>query len=202
MSILPVYLYNHPVLKKKTEPIAEMTGELRTFIQDMFDTMYAADGIGLAANQVGASISVTVIDVSRADYDDEDYDDDNEHIEPIALINPIIEYFSDEEIDFEEGCLSLPHFREKVMRPDAVQIRYMDIDMKEHTIEADGLFARVAQHEIDHLNGIYFFERLSSLRRTLSQKKLKRIIRGEITPKYSVVDAFGKRFDYSPEDDE
>lgn len=201
MSVLPVYLYNHPVLKKKTEPITEMTGELRSFIKDMFDTMYAADGIGLAANQVGASIALTVIDVSRAANDDDD-EDDEPIIEPIALINPVIEYFSDEEIDFEEGCLSLPHFREKVMRPDAVQIRFMDIDMKEHTMEVDGLFARVAQHEIDHLNGIYFFERLTSLRRTLSQKKLKRIIRGDISPKYAVVDASGKRFDYLPDDDE
>ena len=199
MSILPIYLYNHPVLKKKTESIREMTGDLRTFIDSMFQTMHEADGIGLAANQVGASISLTVIDVSQAGDEDED---DIIMPAPLALINPVIQYYSDEEIDFEEGCLSFPHFRDKVMRPDALQLKYFDIDMKEHTIEADGIFARVLQHEIDHLNGIYFFERLSSLRRTLSNKKLKRIVRGDISPHYSIIDADGKRIDYIPEDDE
>ena len=105
------------------------------------------------------------------------------------LINPVIEAFSDDELEFEEGCLSLPDFHDKVVRPAEIQVRYHDEHMKEHTREASGLLARVMQHEIDHLNGIYFFERLSPIRRTLSSGKLKRIARGDIEPAYPVYQA-------------
>jgi len=183
MPILPVYLYNHPVLNQKTSPVKEITDEIRTSIADMFDTMHSADGIGLASNQVGRSLSVAVIDISETD--------ERNAPPQFAMINPIITHYSDEEIDMEEGCLSLPQFREVVVRPEFVQVRYCDVDMKERAIEADGLLARVIQHEIDHLNGIYFFERLSSVRRTLSQKKLRRIAAGEIIANYSTVDVAG-----------
>jgi peptide deformylase len=103
-----------------------------------------------------------------------------------VLINPVIEAFSDDEEEFEEGCLSLPDFHDKVVRPTAIQVRYLDEHLKEHVQEADGLLARVMQHEIDHLNGIYFFERLSPIRRTLANGKLKRIARGDIEPAYPV----------------
>ena len=176
--ILPVYLYNHPILKKKAEKVAEMTDELREFIKNMFETMHRADGIGLAANQVGSDKALTVIDIS-----DVDEERGNTH-PPLVLINPVIEYFSDEDEEQQEGCLSLPDFRDYVMRPKQIQVRYLDENMKEQVKEADELLARVIQHEVDHLNGIYFFERLSPMRRALSQKKLKRIIRGEVNPNY------------------
>lgn len=177
--ILPIYTYNHPVLKEKTSHIADMSDELRQFIDSMFLTMRHARGIGLAANQVGKGLAVTVIDIS-------DMDDEGGNVAPMVLINPVIEAYSDEEDEFEEGCLSLPDFHDVVVRPSAIQVRFLDADFKEHVREADGLLARVMQHEIDHLNGIYFFERLSPIRKTLASGKLKRIARGDIEPAYEI----------------
>jgi len=177
--ILPVYTYNHPVLKQKTAQIPDLSDGVRTLIANMFATMYNANGIGLAANQVGKGLALTVIDVS-----DSDEGDDTDGA--LVLINPVIEAFSEEAEEFEEGCLSLPDFRDVVIRPCEIQVRYLDANLNEQRREASGLLARVMQHEIDHLNGIYFFERLSSIRRTLAQGKLKRIARGDIEPEYEV----------------
>ena len=174
--ILPVYTYNHAVLKQRTEPINDMSDTIRDLIRDMFETMYRANGIGLAANQIGKGLSLTVIDVADRD--------EGQDPGQLVMINPIIEAFSDEQDEFEEGCLSLPDFRDTVVRPSAIQVRYHDADMKQHVIEADGLLARVMQHEIDHLNGIYFFERLSPIRRTLANGKLKKIARGQYDAEY------------------
>ena len=179
--ILPVYTYNHAVLKQKTASIGDMTDELNTFIDDMFETMYNANGIGLAANQVGKGLSVTVIDTQSSR--DEDAAAASEQL---VLINPVIEAFSDNEEEFEEGCLSLPDFHDVVIRPTAIQVRYLDRSMKEQVREVDGILSRVMQHEIDHLNGMYFFERLSPIRRTLANGKLKRIARGDIEPEYEI----------------
>ena len=176
--ILPVYTYNHPVLKQQTSPIEEMTDELSALIDNMFETMYNANGIGLAANQVGKGLAVTVIDIADAEEDGIP--------SPLTLINPVIEAFSDEEEEFEEGCLSLPDFRDRVIRPEAIQVRYLDRFMKEQVQEVGGLLARVMQHEIDHLHGIYFFERLSPIRRTLSSSKLKRIAKGQVETEYEL----------------
>lgn len=178
--ILPVYTYNHAVLKQKTSQIDDMSAELGALIDDMFATMYNANGIGLAANQVGKGLALTVIDVQDSD------DDDAAISEQLVLINPVIEAFSDEEEEFEEGCLSLPDLRDVVIRPSAIQVRYLDRSMKEQVREVDGILARVMQHEIDHLNGIYFYERLSPIRRTLANGKLKRIARGDIEPDYEI----------------
>ncbi len=179
--ILPVYTYNHAVLKQKTSQIDDMSDELNSLIDDMFATMYNANGIGLAANQVGKGLALTVIDTQESD-DDES----SSSSEPLVLINPVIEAFSDEEEEFEEGCLSLPDLRDVVIRPTAIQVRYLDRLMKEQVREFDGILARVMQHEIDHLNGIYFYERLSPIRRTLASGKLKRIARGDIEPDYEI----------------
>jgi len=179
--ILPVYTYNHAVLKQRTEQIADMTDDLRSLIEDMFETMYKANGIGLAANQVGKGLSLTVIDVADRD--------EAEDPGQLVLINPVIDAFSDDEEEFEEGCLSLPDYRDTVIRPSAIQVRFHDADMKEHVMEVDGLLARVMQHEIDHLNGIYFFERLSPIRRTLSSGKLKKIARGQFGAEYPTFSA-------------
>ena len=177
---LPIYTYNHPVLKEKTQPISHMTDDLRTLIDNMFSTMYHARGIGLAANQVGMSLSLTVIDVGESVEDGGD-------AEQLVLINPVIEAVSDEEESFEEGCLSLPDYHDVVIRPSAIQVRFLDRDLREQVREVDGILARVMQHEIDHLNGIYFFERLSPIRKTLAAGKLKRIARGDIEPAYEIV---------------
>ncbi len=175
--ILPVTIYNHPILKQKTTAITDINEEIETLIADMFQTMYNAEGIGLAANQVGKGLSLTVIDTQR----------DDAPMKPLALINPVIISESDDTIQLEEGCLSLPDFRDQVVRPTAIQVRYWDAAMKEQTLEADGLLARVIQHEVDHLNGIYFFERLTPIRRTLAKGKLYRIARGDYETEYLTV---------------
>lgn len=177
--ILPVYLFNHPILRQQATPIADMSDDVRVFIENMFDTMRRADGIGLAANQVGSSHAVCVVDISETEH--------GNGTRPMTFINPVVEAFSDTENDIEEGCLSLPNFRDVVTRPDAVQIRYLDENMREQVLEADGLLARVLQHEIDHLNGIYFFEHLSPVKKALSKSKLRRIERGQVIPEYDVV---------------
>jgi len=177
MSVRPVYLYNHSLLRQKTNQIDTMTDEIKQFIADMFETMNNASGIGLAANQVGDNRSIIVVDVS-------DTEEDEVVFPPTVFINPIIEKYSDDIIDYEEGCLSVPKLRDKVFRPDAVRVKYLDKNMNEQIIDAEGLLARVLQHEIDHLNGIYFFDRLSAVRKTLAQGKLRKIMRGDIIPDY------------------
>ncbi|MBM4178648.1 MAG: peptide deformylase [Ignavibacteria bacterium] len=177
--ILPVYTYNHPVLKSVTARIDDMSDEIQVFVSNMFETMYNANGIGLAANQVGKGLAITVIDI-------QDSESESEQEPPLVMINPVIEAFSDEVEEFEEGCLSLPDLHDKVVRPLAIQVRYCDLHMKQYVREADGLLARVMQHEIDHLNGLYFFERLSPIRRTLASGKLKRIARGDIESAYPI----------------
>lgn len=179
MSILPIYVYDHAILKNKAIAVDQMNDEINTFIEDMKQTMNKAEGIGLAANQVGSPLSITVIDISPV----EGY----ESTKPMILINPKITYYSDEETDYEEGCLSLPNLRELVIRPEAIQVSFMDEKEQMHTMQADGLLARVLQHEIDHLNGIYFTDRLSQLKRTLIQSKLRRISKGESKADYDIV---------------
>lgn len=179
MSILPIYVYDHAILKHKAIAVDAINDEIRTFIEDMKQTMNKAEGIGLAANQVGSPLSITVIDISPV----EGY----ESTKPMILINPTITYYSDEETDYEEGCLSLPNLRELVIRPEAIQVSFMDENEQMHTMQADGLLARVMQHEIDHLNGIYFTDRISQLKRTLIQSKLRRISKGESKADYDIV---------------
>lgn len=176
--ILPVYLYNHSILREKTNPLNDMNDETQQFIANMFETMAHANGIGLAANQVGDNRSIIVVDITDPE------DDEPAQIPPTVFINPVIEKYSEDLIDYEEGCLSVPKFRDKVFRPDAVRVKYLDKDMNEKIIDAEGILARVLQHEIDHLNGIYFFDRLSAVRKTLAQGKLRKIMRGDIIPDY------------------
>ena len=179
--ILPVYVYNHPVLRNEATPVEDMTDELKSFIENMFETMRHADGIGLAANQVGSHHSVCIMDLSDTEA--------GAGQRPITMINPVIDAYSDEENEIEEGCLSLPTFRDIVVRPQGIQVRYTDEQMREKVLEADGLLARVIQHEVDHLRGVYFFERLSPVKRALSKSKLRRIERGQILPDYEIVTA-------------
>jgi peptide deformylase len=179
MKVLPIYVYDHAILKKKAHKVEHIDESTKTFIEDMIHTMHNAEGIGLAANQVGSPLAITVIDISPV----EGY----ESTKPFVMINPEITFYSEEESDYEEGCLSLPHVRELVIRPEAIQVSYYDQNINPQTIQADGLLARVMQHEIDHLNGIYFTDRLSQLKRTLLQSKLRRISKGETSADYTIV---------------
>ncbi len=175
---LKVYTYPAPVLKKIAEPITEFNDDLKKLCKDMLYTMYHAPGIGLAAPQIGKSIRLFVMDidfnreeVTRAD-GTKDYELSN--FNPLILINPEIEKVEGE-ILYEEGCLSLPGLYEEVKRVEKIKVHYQDVEGNKHTLDADGLLSVCIQHENDHLEGIVFLERLSTLKRNfLTKRYLKR----------------------------
>ena len=177
--ILPIYVYGSPVLRKEAADVAPDYPELKKFIGDLWETMYSADGVGLAAPQVGRSVRIFVIDASTY-ADEEPYLADFKKV----FINPeIYERFGDEEL-FNEGCLSLPNLREEVSRPTQIRIRYMDENFVEHDETYGGFAARVIQHEYDHLEGKVFTDRLSALRRTLLKSKLSAMAKGKFKADY------------------
>jgi peptide deformylase len=176
MSVLPVYTYDHPILRKKLKRIEEIDEEIVQLALQMHETMKNAEGIGLAANQVGRNARLIVVDVTGAE--------GSTGQSVFTMINPTIDAVSPEEVTAEEGCLSLPDLRADVKRPEAVQVTYFDTAMNEQTVELEGLASRVTQHEIDHLNGIYFFDHLSPVRKGMMKRRLLEIKRGEIEPDY------------------
>ncbi|MBU1100854.1 MAG: peptide deformylase [Bacteroidetes bacterium] len=145
MSVLPITVYGDKILSKKTKPIKQVDDRIIILIQNMFETMRNAQGVGLAANQVGVDKSIFVMDIKPV----EGYED----FKPLVMINPEIVLESEETVYFEEGCLSLPNLRAEVERPEIIKIKYLDTDEKEQEIEADDFFARVILHEYDHLLG-------------------------------------------------
>jgi len=177
MAILPIVTYGHPALRQKAEPVTR-EDDVRELVENMFQTMKNAQGIGLAANQVGVLKRVIVIDVS----DLEAYKDEK----PLVLINPeVIE--TEGEWDMEEGCLSIPVVRDEVNRSEKVRIRYNDFDLNELELEAEGIPGRVILHEIDHLNGVLFIDHLSPGRRKFHKGTLLEIKRGELEIPYPVL---------------
>jgi peptide deformylase len=150
-----------PVLRKISSPVEKIDDEIRKLIADMFETMYDAPGVGLAAVQIGVPKRVVTIDATRGD----------EEKMPMVFINPEIVSASGDKDSKEEGCLSIAEFYEEVERPSAVKVRYMDEKGKTKEIEADGLLARALQHEIDHLNGVLFIDHISKLKRDRVTKK-------------------------------
>ncbi len=181
MAILPIYTYDHPVLKQVAKPVENITDDLIQFVNAMLETMNNADGIGLAANQVGDERAVAVVDLSELE---DEKKKSKIKTPPIILINPRITLFSEETSDSEEGCLSLPTYRDSVNRPEKIQIQFFDLQMHEHTLEVEGLLSRVMQHELDHLQGKYFFERVSAVRRAMAHPKLRRIQLGQVEADY------------------
>lgn len=184
MAILPIVTYDDPVLRKEADPIEENSEELQQLIDDMFETMYHSHGVGLAAPQIGKLIRLYVVD---ADPMLEDEDTDEQPRGKLALINPEIIDSDGPDVALEEGCLSIPEVREQVRRPRDVTIRYLDRDFNERTLKATGWLSRVAQHELDHLNGVLFIDYLSAFRRRLIRGKLKDIDRGLIETDYPLV---------------
>ncbi|MDX2129419.1 MAG: peptide deformylase [Chloroherpetonaceae bacterium] len=175
MAILPIYTYGDQVLKKTAKPLKGVDAKTRKLITDMFETMEQASGIGLAAPQVGVSIRLLVIDVSII----EKY----EEIPPMVFINPqILE--ADGLFTMEEGCLSIPGVRETVTRPDRIKLKYRDENFNEHIEEFDGLVSRVIQHELDHLNGELFVEKLDSKLKKAHKDELEAILRGDAEAEY------------------
>jgi peptide deformylase len=162
MAKRPIIWAPDPVLKTKCTPVPVVDDEIRTLMDDMLDTMYAAPGIGLAAPQIGVTKRVIVVDVSEKD----------EPNAPLCLANPEIVWKSDETAPHEEGCLSLPDLYADVERPVAVKVRYLDRDGAQQELEADGLLAICLQHEIDHIDGVLFVDHLSALKRNMFLKKM------------------------------
>ena len=148
-------------LRTVSKPVGKITSEIRALVDDMFETMYEAPGIGLAAIQVGVAQRVVTMDLSHKEGEKE----------PRVFINPEITWSSDEPSTYEEGCLSIPDIHEDVERPGKVRFSYLDLDGKPHEAEADGLFATCIQHEVDHLNGVLFIDHISRLKRDRIVKK-------------------------------
>ena len=167
MALLPIYETPDPVLRQISTPVETVDDELRKLIDDMFDTMYAAPGIGLAAVQVGVPKRLLVIDLQEPE------EEDGEPVrDPRVFVNPEILETSETSRPYQEGCLSVPDQYAEVMRPDRVRARWLDRDGTEHEQWIDGLLAVCLQHEIDHLNGILFIDHLSRLKRDMIMKKL------------------------------
>jgi len=161
---MKIIRYGNPILRLKAKLIEEIDDNIKQLAQDMIVTMRESEGIGLAAPQVAQSLALFVIDLSLIE----------EHGKPMAVINPQITNIEGESL-FDEGCLCIPEVREEVKRPEKIHVNYMDIDGNYHDEELDGLKARVFQHEIDHLNGMLFVDRLGTMKRKLLHKQLKKI---------------------------
>lgn len=174
MTVLKIYVAPHPVLKKIADPVASVTDEDRKLVDDMFETMYATDGIGLAAPQVGVSKRILVLDIEQP-RDEEDWT--KRRAKPLCFINPEITWTSDDLRVYSEGCLSVPGQYADVTRPEKIKIKYLDYDGKAQEMDADGLLATCLQHEMDHLNGILFVDHLSTLKKDMILRKMKKFTR-------------------------
>ena len=186
--ILPIVAYGDPVLKKKCKDIPEDYPKLDELINNMWDTMYHAYGVGLAAPQIGLPIRMFMIDPAPFAEDDEMDEKEKEHLNNLkkTFINPQIVEEEGEEWAFNEGCLSIPEVREDVFRKPKITIEYLDENFKSHRETYDGLAARVIQHEYDHIEGILFTDKLSSLKKRLIKGKLNNIAKGKVHADYKM----------------
>jgi peptide deformylase len=169
MSIRPLLIIPDTKLRLVSEPVKEITSEIRRLADDMLETMYDAPGVGLAAIQIGVPIRMVTMDVSKSE---------DEH-QPMVLINPEIVWASEEKRVYEEGCLSIPEYYEEVERPDRVRFRYLNLQGEMIEQDADGLLATCVQHEIDHLDGVLFIDHLSKLKRDRVMNKFKKAAQRE-----------------------
>lgn len=179
--IFPIVLYGDPVLKKKAKEVSQGDESVREFIDSLFETMYAAQGVGLASPQVGHSLRIFIIDSTPMQENEEDGSGLKQ-----AFINPEILSEEGEEWAFEEGCLSIPGIREDVNRKAKIRIKYFDEDWVEHEREFDGLQARIIQHEYDHIEGILFTDYISSFKKRLIKGRLTDISKGKTDAEYRV----------------
>ena len=164
MAILKLFEYPHPVLKQKTEKVEKVDNEIKKLLDDMLETMYASNGCGLAAPQIGVSKRIVVIDIARED----------EEPTPLYMVNPEIVWRSEEKVCGEEGCLSVPGQRAEVERFASVKIKYLDYEGKEQELLAEDFLAIAVQHELDHLDGVLYIDHLSRLKRQMLLKKLEK----------------------------
>ena len=191
--VLPIVVYGDPVLRKVGVDIEKNHEGLEQLIADMFETMYAANGVGLAAPQVGKAIRLFIVDATP--FADVDEDEESEFTaKELALLKNFKKVFinarlldeTGEEWKFNEGCLSIPKLREDVLRKPNIKIEYYDQHFKKHTEEYEGLIARVIQHEYDHIQGVLFTDKISPLKRTLIAGKLTDISKGKISADYKI----------------
>ncbi len=169
MAIRPLVILPDSKLRLASEPVAEITPEIRQLAADMLETMYDAPGVGLAAIQIGVAKRVVTMDVSKKEGERE----------PMVLVNPEITWRSEEKRVYEEGCLSIPEYYEEVERPDRIRFRYTTLDGETVEREADGLMATCVQHEVDHLDGVLFIDHLSKLKRDRVTKRFAKAARRE-----------------------
>ena len=169
MTIRPLVIIPDSKLRLVSEPVREITSEIRQLADDMLETMYDAPGVGLAAIQIGVPVRMVTMDVSKSE----------DERQPMVLINPEIVWASEEKRVYEEGCLSIPEYYEEVERPDRVRFRYMNLQGEMIEQDADGLLATCVQHEIDHLDGVLFIDHLSKLKRDRVVTKFKKAAKRE-----------------------
>ncbi|GLK85207.1 peptide deformylase [Ancylobacter defluvii] len=174
MSVRPLIILPDNRLRLVSDPIVRVDARVRDLVADMFETMYDAPGIGLAAIQIGVPERIITVDVGKRQAKEEDGDEEGEK-NPIALINPEIVSSSEEISVYQEGCLSIPDYYEDVERPARVRVRFMDLNGETQEIDADGLLATCVQHEIDHLNGVLFIDHISKLKRDRVIKKFTKV---------------------------
>ena len=169
MTVHSIIVAPDPRLKEKSKPVDTVDQEIRTLMDDMLETMHAAHGIGLAAPQIGIHKRIIVVDISR----------ENEKPNPLRMANPEIIEVSEDDVNHEEGCLSLPEQYSEVVRPESVRVRYLDEENEIRELDADGILAVCIQHEIDHLDGILFVDHISSLKRNMILRKLTKLKKQE-----------------------
>ena len=193
--ILPIIGYGDPVLRKVCEPVSAEYPHLKQIVADMYETMYNAYGVGLAAPQVGLAIRLFVIDTKPFGEDDDLSNEEQTQLKSFrkTFINAKMLKEEGEEWGFNEGCLSIPEVREDVYRNETITIEYYDEDFNKHTDVFEGLIARVIQHEYDHIEGILFTDKISSLKKQLIKKRLQNIMEGKARPDYKMKFAAPKK---------
>jgi len=179
MKTLPIYTYGSDILRKKTKRVTRVDDKLVSLVRDMFHTMHKANGVGLAATQIGLDVALTVVDISRMEGEEKQ--------EPLTLINPRILEIHGDQIQ-EEGCLSIPHLRASVQRAKEIYVEYQDLDLNKKMLEAKDFLARVIQHEIDHLNGVLFIDHLTKEERSKMKSDLNEIKKGLVMTDYVLAD--------------
>ena len=182
--VLPIYVYGWPTLRKKSEDITHDYPNLKQLIADMYETMYHAEGCGLAAPQIGINIRLIVID--GAPYADEKKPDDMLRTFKKTLINPVVTEHPGDEWTDNEGCLSFPKLRVDVKRPMRINIKYLDENFEPHNEEYEGIAARIIQHEYDHIEGAFYIDHISPLRRKLITGKMNDVAKGKVECKYKI----------------
>ncbi len=170
MALREIIILPDKRLRLVSEPVKTVDAGVRALVDDMFETMYEAPGVGLAAIQIGVPTRIVTADTAKKD----------EEKRPQVFLNPEVVWSSEDKATYEEGCLSIPEYYEEVERPTQVKVRYMDIDGKTQEIEANGLLATVLQHEIDHLNGVLFIDHISKLKRDRVIKKFAKAAKREV----------------------